>query len=250
MQWDAWGAMIVYTFCTIAFYLLGAAFSGVPGVPEKSDSSRPSRQCMNRSLALRRKASFYLVHLPLFSTFFVASPRSHAWPRRGQRARPSQTGRGSKEKSCERLGWPSALRDHLRLLSPAIWLILTAGTMQAILLQCWGFRAFFSAIKKVTHDSVPARFGSHALALVPRLSRDRCAPGLHKTLHLKSMRYHRSNFLPRPGCYWYRPPMFLLSAQGCATWEEKLDQRSKWKKFREESNQSPTLPFQKWPREK
>jgi len=42
----------------------------------------------------------------------------------------------------------------------------------------------------------------------------------------------------------------LLSAPGCATWEEKLDQRSKWKKFREESNPSPTLPFQKWPREK
>ena len=31
----------------------------------------------------------------------------------------------------------------------------------------------------------------------------------------------------------------LLSAPGCATWEEKLDQRSKWKKFREENNQSP-----------
>jgi len=42
----------------------------------------------------------------------------------------------------------------------------------------------------------------------------------------------------------------LLSAMGCANWEDKLDQRAKWKKFREESNQSPTLPFQKWPREK
>ena len=42
----------------------------------------------------------------------------------------------------------------------------------------------------------------------------------------------------------------LLSAMGCATWEEKLDQRAKWKKFREESTQSTTLPFQKWPREK
>jgi len=42
----------------------------------------------------------------------------------------------------------------------------------------------------------------------------------------------------------------LLSAMGCATWEDKLDQRAKWKKFREDSTQSPTLPFQKWPREK
>ena len=42
----------------------------------------------------------------------------------------------------------------------------------------------------------------------------------------------------------------LLSAQGCATWEDKLDQRANWEKFREESNPQPTLPFQKWPREK
>ena len=42
----------------------------------------------------------------------------------------------------------------------------------------------------------------------------------------------------------------LLCAQGCATWDDKLDQRAKWKKFHEESTQSTTLPFQKWPREK
>ncbi len=29
MHWDSWGAMIVYTFCTIAFYLLGAAVLGI-----------------------------------------------------------------------------------------------------------------------------------------------------------------------------------------------------------------------------
>ncbi len=42
----------------------------------------------------------------------------------------------------------------------------------------------------------------------------------------------------------------LSCVQGCATWEDKLDQRAKWKKFHEESTQSTTLPFQKWPREK
>jgi len=65
------------------------------------------------------------------------------------------------------------------------------------------------------------------------------------------MRYHRSNFSRTPRVLIGIALLcVLLSAQGCATWEEKLDQRSKWKKFREESNQSPTLPFQKWPREK
>ena len=38
MQWDAWGAMFVYTFCTIAFYLLGASVLGRSGlVPEGSE---------------------------------------------------------------------------------------------------------------------------------------------------------------------------------------------------------------------
>lgn len=42
----------------------------------------------------------------------------------------------------------------------------------------------------------------------------------------------------------------LLGAPGCATWEAKMDQRTKWKKFREESTQSTTLPSRKWPQEK
>ena len=38
MHWDSWGAMVVYTFCTIAFYLLGAAILGRTGlVPEGSE---------------------------------------------------------------------------------------------------------------------------------------------------------------------------------------------------------------------
>ena len=41
-----------------------------------------------------------------------------------------------------------------------------------------------------------------------------------------------------------------LFLSGCATWEAKLDQRLKWKKFREESPNSIMTPFKKWPAEK
>ena len=38
MQWDAWGSMVIYTFCTIAFYLLGASVLGRSGlIPEGSE---------------------------------------------------------------------------------------------------------------------------------------------------------------------------------------------------------------------
>ncbi|MDD9864893.1 MAG: hypothetical protein OXS32_00925 [Verrucomicrobiales bacterium] len=43
--------------------------------------------------------------------------------------------------------------------------------------------------------------------------------------------------------------MVFLGMTGCASWEAKLDQRAKWKKFREESPNSPTTPFKRWPPE-
>ena len=45
----------------------------------------------------------------------------------------------------------------------------------------------------------------------------------------------------------YGGVLFMMT--GCATWEAKLDQRAKWKKFREESLNSPTTPFKRWPPE-
>ena len=41
MQWDAWASMVVYTFATIAFFLLGAAILGRTGLdPEKNEMIR------------------------------------------------------------------------------------------------------------------------------------------------------------------------------------------------------------------
>ena len=36
---------------------------------------------------------------------------------------------------------------------------------------------------------------------------------------------------------------------GCESLESKYDQRMKWKKFREESPNTPMTPFKKWPAE-
>ena len=41
LQWDAWSSMVVYTFCTVVFYLLGAAVLWRLGlIPEKQDLIR------------------------------------------------------------------------------------------------------------------------------------------------------------------------------------------------------------------
>ena len=79
MRVDAWGAMIVYTFATIAFYLLGAA------VLHRVELN-PEKDAMVRTLAVMFKPVFsdwaatvflFGAFAVLYSTFFVANA-SHA----------------------------------------------------------------------------------------------------------------------------------------------------------------------------
>ena len=63
MQFDAWGSMIVYTFCTLAFYLLGAAILGRTGmVPEGSEMIRTLSVMYEPVLASLRRVFFSLAH--------------------------------------------------------------------------------------------------------------------------------------------------------------------------------------------
>ncbi|MCO6456225.1 MAG: Nramp family divalent metal transporter [Pirellulaceae bacterium] len=79
MRWDAWCSMVVYTFATVAFYLLGAAILGRTGLNPAGDE-------MIRTLAVMYEPVFGPYAPPLFlfgafavlySTYFVANA-SHA----------------------------------------------------------------------------------------------------------------------------------------------------------------------------
>ncbi len=79
MRFDAWGAMVVYTFATVAFYLLGAAvFHRVGLNPEKDDMVR-TLAVMFRPVFSNWAAAVFLfgAFAVLYSTFFVANA-SHA----------------------------------------------------------------------------------------------------------------------------------------------------------------------------
>ncbi|NNE01142.1 MAG: transmembrane Mn(2+) transporter [Pirellulaceae bacterium] len=79
MRFDAWGAMIIYTFSTIAFYLLGAAVLHRVGLnPEKDDMVR-TLAVMFRPVFSQWAAAVFLfgAFAVLYSTFFVANA-SHA----------------------------------------------------------------------------------------------------------------------------------------------------------------------------
>jgi len=75
MRWDAWCSMVVYTFATIAFYLLGAAILGRLGLVPKGED-------MIRTLAVMYEPVFgswtrilflFGAFAVLYSTFFVAN---------------------------------------------------------------------------------------------------------------------------------------------------------------------------------
>ena len=74
MHWDAWGAMLVYTFCTIAFYLLGAAILGRTGlVPEGSEMIQTLSTMYEPVFGSFARSIFLTGAIAvLFSTFFIA----------------------------------------------------------------------------------------------------------------------------------------------------------------------------------
>ncbi len=79
MRFDAWGAMVIYTFATVAFYLLGAAVLHRVGLnPEKDDMVR-TLAVMFRPVFSNWAAAVFLfgAFAVLYSTFFVANA-SHA----------------------------------------------------------------------------------------------------------------------------------------------------------------------------
>lgn len=79
MRWDAWASMFVYTFATVAFYLLGASVLKRAGLnPEGSQMVRTLAEMYVPVFGKAAHAIFLLgAFAVLYSTFFVANA-SHA----------------------------------------------------------------------------------------------------------------------------------------------------------------------------
>ena len=127
LKWDAWASMIVYTFATVAFYLLGAAILGRSGL-------NPSGDQMVRTLGEMYVPVFgdwaqaiflFGAFAVLYSTFFVATA-SHA----------------------------RVLADALRVFGVSkggerayqFWVKVFCGTLPLLFLACY---AFFKAPKQL-----------------------------------------------------------------------------------------------------
>ncbi|MEE2947161.1 MAG: Nramp family divalent metal transporter [Verrucomicrobiota bacterium] len=153
MQWDAWGAMVVYTFCTIAFYLLGAAILGRSGLlPEKSELIQTLSAMYAPVFGTAAQGIFLFgAFAVLFSTFYVAlAAQSRLAADAINVLGLAKLNDDQKKKVIKGLGVAlPAIAVTIYTFFPApTWLILTAGTMQAILLPMLGFSVLYFRYKK------------------------------------------------------------------------------------------------------
>lgn len=75
MRWDAWCSMVVYTFATLAFYLLGAAILGRIGLQPKGTDMIRTLGVMYEPVfgSVARWIFLFGAFAVLYSTFFVAT---------------------------------------------------------------------------------------------------------------------------------------------------------------------------------
>ncbi|MBG31447.1 MAG: transmembrane Mn(2+) transporter [Opitutae bacterium] len=153
MHWDAWGAMVVYTFCTIAFYLLGAAVLGRSNLLPEGSEMIQTLSAMYQPVfgSFTQNLFLFGAFAVLFSTFYVAIAAQGRLAvdvaKVSGIAKLDETGRQ------QGLRWMGVVLPTLSVLcyvffpKPVV-LVLIAGTMQAIMLPLIGFAVLYFRYKK------------------------------------------------------------------------------------------------------
>ena len=152
MKWDAWGSMIVYTFCTISFYLLGASILGRTGlVPAGSEMIQTLSSMYNPVFGKWAEMIFLIGAVAvLFSTFFVALAGQSRMAVDAMIIsgilRNDQTLR---LKLIKVLGFalPIICVICYALFPRPVFLILISGSMQALMLPIVGFAVLYFRYK-------------------------------------------------------------------------------------------------------
>jgi hypothetical protein len=162
MRWDAWCSMVVYTFATIAFYLLGAAILHTVRLS-------PSGTEMIRTLSVMYEPVFgswtqtmflFGAFAVLYSTFFVANA-SHA------RVFPDALrviGVPTKDEATHRRRvrifsgiFPLVCLLVYVVIPAPKKLVLLSGTMQAIMLPMISFAAIYFRYKRSDRRVMPGK---------------------------------------------------------------------------------------------
>jgi len=162
LQWDAWSSMVVYTFCTVVFYLLGAAVLWRLGlIPEKQDLIRALSAMYLPVFGSWAKTVFLLgAFAVLFSTFFVSNAgKSRMFTDVTGVTGLLELNDVRRDKSVRLLG---GLLPLLCVLVYVVWpnpvrLIIFSGMMQSMLLPMLGFGVLWFRYRCLDSRLAPGR---------------------------------------------------------------------------------------------
>ncbi len=148
MRWDAWCSMVVYTFATIAFYLLGAAVLGRAGlVPAESELIQTLTVMYEPVFGAAAQALFLCgAFAVLYSTYFVANAgHARVFPDALRKlGLASQSERQYRRLVTVLSGvFPLACLAIYLLFPRPTALVLLSGAMQAIMLPMLAIAALF-----------------------------------------------------------------------------------------------------------
>lgn len=168
MQFDAWGAMLIYTFCTVAFYLLGAAILGRTGLlPEGSEMIQTLSTMYEPVFGSIARIIFLSGAVAvLFSTFFIAIAAQ------GRLCLDLVKVTGIAQLSeKQRQKWLQILGIFLPLICVSCYaffprpviLVLISGTMQAIMLPLIGYAVLYFRYKSCDSRLMPSKIWDFCL---------------------------------------------------------------------------------------
>ena len=152
MKWDSWSSMLVYTFCTIAFYLLGASVLGRTGLVPAGSEMIQTLSSMYSPVFGKWAEMIFLIGAVavLFSTFFVAlAGQSRMVVDALITSGLLKDHRHLRVKLIKALGFvlPIICVICYALFPKPVFLILISGSMQALMLPIVGFAVLYFRYK-------------------------------------------------------------------------------------------------------
>jgi Mn2+/Fe2+ NRAMP family transporter len=162
LQWDAWASMVVYTFCTVVFYLLGAAVLSRLGlVPEKQDLIRTlSAMYLPVFGGWAQTVFLFGAFAVLFSTFFVSNAgKARMFTDVTRVTGVLEMDEARRQKGVRLLG---GLLPMVCVLVYIVWpnparLVVFSGMMQSLLLPMLGVGILWFRYRRIDPRLAPGR---------------------------------------------------------------------------------------------
>lgn len=162
LQWDAWGSMVVYTFATIAFYLLGAAILGRAGMNPAGSELIQTLSVMYEPVFGTIAPTLFLfgAFAVLYSTFFVANAGHARVDADGVRLFgiiPPTSEALRRTVSVFSFAFPLFCFLVYAIIPQPAQLILLSGVMQAIMLPMMSAAALFYRYVRIDPRLAPGK---------------------------------------------------------------------------------------------